>query len=173
MALVKRFFVQLGTTQYILNAHTCQRFARTCRISQGLSSISSREHACARARPLCWSICWSVGWSVTLLRSELFGGRKVCEYASVKVSKCESMQWREYASVKICYIGSTTKACTLVYCICTVYLLYMYVSIVGMRLMTIGLTFVTVTDDRRTRPWNTWLTLNNSNGKNKMPVKLT
>ena len=31
-----------------------------------------------------------------------------------------------------------------------------------------------VTDDHQTRPWNnTWLSLNNDNGKNKMPVKLT
>ena len=35
------------------------------------------------------------------------------------------------------------------------------------------LKYLSVTDDRRTRPWNTWLSLNNNNGKNKMPVKLT
>ena len=36
------------------------------------------------------------------------------------------------------------------------------------------LKYLSVTDDHQTRPWNnTWLSLNNDNGKNKMPVKLT
>ena len=35
------------------------------------------------------------------------------------------------------------------------------------------LKYLSVTDDHQTRPWNTWLSLNNNNGKNKMPVKQT
>ena len=29
------------------------------------------------------------------------------------------------------------------------------------------LKYLSVTDDHQTRPWNTWLSLNNNNGKNK------